>query len=104
MSILKVPIQINGQEGTEEVGRSVENIIERVELLSAKITDALASVNNISESSDNNVTEINEISAIVAEEAANLQEVSDAMGKLLNLTNELDGMVSEFKVETAVAE
>ena len=92
------------QEGTAEVGRSVENIIERVELLSSKITDALASVNNISESSDNNVTEINEISAVVAEEAANLQEVSDAMGKLLNLTNDLEGMVSEFKVEVADAE
>lgn len=89
------------QEGTAEVGRSVENIIERVELLSSKITDALASVNNISESSDNNVTEINEISAVVAEEAANLQEVSDAMGKLLNLTNDLESMVSEFKVEVA---
>lgn len=92
------------QEGTAEVGRSVENIIERVELLSSKITDALASVNNISESSDNNVTEINEISAVVAEEAANLQEVSDAMGKLLNLTNDLEGMVSEFKVEVADAD
>ena len=92
------------QEGTAEVGRSVENIIERVELLSSKITDALASVNNISESSDNNVTEINEISAVVAEEAANLQEVSDAMGKLLNLTNDLEGMVSEFKVEVADVE
>ncbi len=86
------------QEGTAEVDRSVVDIIERVNFLSDKITDALLNIDNISKSSDNNVMEINEVSAIVTEEVANLQEVSGAMGKLLKLTNDLDNMVSEFNI------
>lgn len=86
------------REGTGEVGRSVEDIMHRVERLTEKISEAVESTGTIRQASDDNVTEINEISAIVTEESANLAEVSDATNKLLGLTGELEGLVSEFRL------
>lgn len=87
------------QEGTDEVGKSVEDIMERVEHLTGKISETVESTAAIREAAGGNVTEINEISAIVTEESANLEEVSEATNKLLGLTGELEGLVSEFRLE-----
>lgn len=87
------------REGTAEVGKSVEDIMYRVENLTGKISEAVQSTGEIRAAADSNVTEINEISAIVTEESANLQEVSEATNKLLGLTGELEGLVSEFRLE-----
>jgi methyl-accepting chemotaxis protein len=86
------------RQGTDEVGHSVESIMERVGALSTEIETELEHINSIDRSAGNNVTEMNEISAIVTEEGANLQEVSDAMNKLLTLTDHLEEMVSEFRL------
>jgi len=86
------------REGTGEVGKSVEDIIHRVERLTGKISEAVRSTGTIRTAADDNVTEINEISAIVTQESANLAEVSAATTKLLGLTGELEGLVSEFRL------
>lgn len=86
------------REGTDEVGKSVEDIMHRVENLAGKIGEAVESTRAIREASDGNVTEINEISAIVTEESVNLEEVAKAAGKVHDLTRELEGLVSGFSL------
>lgn len=85
-------------EGTDEVSRSVEDIINGVEILGDRIREAMESMGSVKGAADGNVTEINEVSAVVAEQSANLEEVSDAMDKLLALTGDVEGLVSEFKI------
>lgn len=86
------------QKGTDEVGKSVEGIMHRVENLAEKISEAVESTGAIREASDGNVTEMNEISAIVTEESANLQEVAETVSKVHGLTKELKGLVSGFNL------
>lgn len=90
------------KDGTGEVGRRVEDIMDKLETLMEKIEHTVSSVGEIQNVSDESVIEINEINAVVTEESANLESVSDATGKLLGLTGRLEDMVGEFKLENTL--
>ncbi|MBO5303283.1 MAG: methyl-accepting chemotaxis protein [Lachnospiraceae bacterium] len=87
------------KNGTEAVGTSVADIMEKLNELMEKIGDTVGSASEIQSAADESVMEINGINTVVTNESANLEAISSATGQLLGLTGRLESMVGEFKLD-----
>ena len=86
------------KNGTDEVGDSVSDIMEKLDILMGKIEGTVSSAGEIQSAADDSVMEINEVNAVVTQETASMESISVATEKLLELTKGLEDMVSEFKL------
>ncbi len=86
------------KNGTEDVGSSVADIMDKLNALIQKIGDTVESASEIQSAADESVMEINGINTVVTNESANLEAISSATGQLLDLTGRLESMVGEFKL------
>ena len=86
------------KNGTGDVGDSVSDIMEKLDILTRKIESTVSSASEIQSAADESVMEINEVNAVVTQETASVESISVATGKLLELTQVLDNMVNEFKL------
>jgi len=86
------------KQGTKEVGNSVKDIIDSLQLLNKKINVTANCVDAIRNNAEASVIEIDEINAVVAEESANIESVSQTSAELLELTGSLEEEVSRFKM------
>ena len=86
------------KQGTVEVGNSVKDIIDNLQILNQKIDVAAECADAIKENAEASVIEIDEINACVAEESANIESVSQTSVELLDLTGSLEAEVNNFKM------